>query len=376
MAFALAADVPAPLQRPAVVAPGPREISFGTVFGRVGPGTHRVTVLVNDEEAAGGRVEGHRFTFRLDLPPVDAQLRVVASDALGNSAETIVGPVFGLPRAAAARGGRAYEDGLLARAVGALVDEFPGTSAVYVQDLVTGAGAAWNARARFPAASTVKLAIAVEVLRTLGPRPPPQSELGRLLHLMLVHSENDAANALLEWLGGSGVGGAAEVNETLAALGLRDSYLYGGFLTGGAGPPIPLTVESQPSVEGKYTTAWDLAQLHRLVHLAANGRGPLVDDGFSRADARFLLWVLAHSADRGKLDRYVSDEAVVPHKAGWIAEARHDAGIVYWEGGAFVAAVLTYTGADAGVTSDELAGRVSEAALEILREQAETPNQA
>jgi hypothetical protein len=86
--------------------------------------------------------------------------------------------------------------------------------------------------------------------------------------------------------------------------------------------------------------------------------------------------VLAHSADRGKLDRYVSDEAVVPHKAGWIAEARHDAGIVYWEGGAFVVAVMTYTGADAGVTSDELAGRVSEAALEILREQAETPNQA
>jgi beta-lactamase class A len=371
MAFALAADVPAPVERPAVVAPGPREVSFGTVFGRVGAGTHRVTVLVNDEEAAGGRVEGRRFTFRLDLPPVDAQLRVVASDALGNSAETIVGPVFGLPRAAAARGGRAYEDGRLARAVDELVDEFPGTSAVYLQDLVTGAGAAWNARARFPAASTVKVAIAVEVLRTLGPRPPPRSELGRLLHLMLVDSDNEAANALLEWLGG-----AAGVNEMLAALGLRDSYLYGGFLTGGAGPPIPLTVESQPSFEGKYTTAWDLAQLHRLVHLAANGRGPLVGDGFSGADARFLLWVLAQSADRGKLDRYVSDEAVVPHKAGWISEARHDAGIVYWEGGAFVAAVMTYTGADAGVASDELAGRVAEAALEILREQAETPNQA
>lgn len=376
MAFALVADVPAPVERPAVVAPGPREVSFGTVSGRVGPGTHRVTIFVNDDELASARVEGRRFAFRLGLPPVDTEVRVVASDALGNNAATTIAPVFGLPRASTAPGRPAYEEPRLADALDELVDEFPGISAVYVQDLVTGAGAAWNARARFPAASTVKLAIAVEVLRRLAARPPPRSELDRLLRLMLVHSDNEAANALLEWLGGSGAGGVAEVNETLAALGLRDSYLYGGFLTGGPGPPIPLTVESQPSFEGKYTTAWDLAQLHRLVHLAANGRGPLVGGAFSSADARFLLWVLAHSADRGKLDRFVSNEAVVPHKAGWLSEARHDAGIVYWEHGAFVAAVMTYTGADAGVASDELAGRVAEAALDILRKDAETPSQA
>ena len=368
MAFALAADVPAPLERPAIVAPAPREVSFGSVSGQVGRGTHLVTVLVNGEETAAARVRGRRFTLRVALPQEDAKLRVVASDALGNSATTNLAPVFGLPRSAAAGAARAHEDPALARALDDLVDDFTGISAVYVQDLATGAGAAWNARARFPAASTVKLAIAVEVLRVLDARPPPRSSLDRLLEVMLAHSDNEAANALLEWIGGTDEGGALEVNQTLAALGLGDSHLYGGFLTGGGGPPIPLTVESQPTFEGKYTTAWDLAQLHRFVHLAANGRGPLLGNGFTASDARFLLWVLAHSADRGKLDRYMRDEAVVPHKAGWVSEARHDAGIVYWKGGAFVVAVMTYTGGGAGDASDELAGRVAQAALDVLRE--------
>jgi beta-lactamase class A len=376
MAFALALDVPAPLERPAIVVPGAREVAFGTVAGQVGRGTHTVTVVVNGEKAVEGRVEGRRFRFRVALPPDDFELGVVASDALGNRAGTRVAPVLGLPRAAAARSPAGRLHDRLAAAVDDLVDGFAGISAVYVQDLVTGAGAAWNARARFPAASTVKLAIAVEVLRRLAARPPPDSSLDRLLELMLAHSDNEAANALLEWLGGSAEGGAAEVSETLAALGLGDSYLYGGFLTGGAGRAIPLTVENQPSFEGKYTTAWDLAQLHRLVHLAANGRGPLPGGGFSASDARFVLWVLAHSADRGKLDRYVGDEAVVPHKAGWVSEARHDAGIVYWEKGAIVVAVMTYTGGDAGVSSDELAGRIAEAALAILRDSAATANSA
>jgi hypothetical protein len=169
------------------------------------------------------------------------------------------------------------------------------------------------------------------------------------------------------------------VNGMLAALGLGDSQLYGGFLTGGSGPPIPLEAESQPSFVGKYTTAWDLAQLHRALHLAAAERGPMLErlaGSFTPADARFLLWILAHSADRGKLDRYIRSEAIVPHKAGWVSDARHDAGLVYWKGGAFVAAVMTYTGADAGEPSDELAGRVAEVALDHFRAAAEAGEDA
>ena len=366
MAFALDLHVPAHVDRPVVAAPGPREISFGDVAGRVGPGTHRVVVYVDGARADETRVAGPRFALRVRLPPRDVRVEVVAEDALGNSARTTVGPVLGLPPAGKPRATRPAEDQELAERVRELVDGFEAVSGVYVQSLATGAGAAWNARARFPAASTVKLAIAIETLRVLRGRPPPGSEEDALLEAMLVESDNEAANALLAWLGGSETGGASEVNETLDALGLDDSHLYGGFLVAAAGRPIPLRVEDEPSFAGKHTTAWDLARLHTGVHLAAGGLGPLVRlPGFTGADARFLLWHLAHAEDTGKLDRYVGRDVVVPHKAGWVTEARHDAGIVYGPHGAFVAVVMTYTGAaEAGEASDDLAGLVAKAALD------------
>jgi len=57
----------------------------------------------------------------------------------------------------------------------------------------------------------------------------------------------------------------------------------------------------------------------------------------------------------------------VLHKAGWIDAARHDAGLVVWQGGIFVAAVMTYRPDGAGVRSDVLAGRVAQAALRRFR---------
>jgi beta-lactamase class A len=370
MAFALAPEMPAHVDRPAISAPGPREVAFGRVAGSVARGTHRVVVLIDGEEAGAERVRGSRFELRVDVPPRDTSMRVVAEDALGNSSTVTVAPVFGLGRLAPAPASEPYEDPGLAREVRRLVDAFPGTSGVYVENLATGAGAAWNARARFPAASTVKLAIAIEVLRVLEARPPPLSDEARLLELMLAHSDNEAANELLEWLGGSDQGGAAEVNALLAALGLTDSYLYGGFLVADVErEPIPLTVESEPTFEGKYTTAWDLARLHRAVHLAAQGGGPLLAAGgsFTAADARHLLWILAHAADRGKIDRYLGSEAIVAHKAGWTTEVRHDTGLVYADGTVFVVSVMTWTGGGAGDASDDFAGRVAEAALQRFR---------
>jgi Beta-lactamase enzyme family len=369
MAFALLPELPADVRPPTLVAPAPREVSFGRVAGTVSAGTARVVVLVNGRESAEQKIEGTRFDLNVEIPPRDSTVRVVALDAFGDRAERSVQPVFGLPQAALAPARPSYEDPALKRRIEQLIRDFEGISGIYVENLRTGAGAAWNAKARFPAASSVKIAIAIEVLRVLAARPPPGSSLDRLLELMLVRSDNAAANELLAWLGGSETAGAERVNETVAALGLDDTHFYGGYLVSSSRPPIPLTVESQPSFEGKYTTAWDLAQLHRFLHLAALGRGPLVGElgpGFAPADARFLLYLLAHSEDHGKLDRYVGDDVVVPHKAGWVSEARHDSGLVYSREGIFVASVMTWTGGGAGEPSDRLAGHVAEAALETF----------
>jgi beta-lactamase class A len=292
---------------------------------------------------------------------------------MGARAGRTVSAVYGLPRAARPVPTRpSAEDHVLARRLRALARAYSGTAAVYAQDLGTGRGAAWNARARFPAASTLKLAIAIEVLRTLGPRPRAGTSLDRTLQRMLLYSDNEAANSLLVWLGGSTSGGAYRVNALMRSLGIDDSLMYGGYeLATAAARPIPLRVNEQPAFGvGKYTTAWDLVRLHRAVHQATHGRGPLARGRghFGRADARHLLWLLAHVADHGKLDRYLPGGTSTLHKAGWIRQARHDAGLVYWRGGVFVVGVMTWNAGGVGSRSDILAGRVAQRALERFRE--------
>ena len=86
------------------------------------------------------------------------------------------------------------------------------------------------------------------------------------------------------------------------------------------------------------------------------------------AEARWLLYLLVHAYDRREA-RPVPPRRRrrrVAHKSGFIESARHDAGLVYWPGGAFVAVVMTH-GAGVGTRSDVLAGRVAEAGLRRFR---------
>lgn len=355
-------DAPA-LPPPAVVAPAPREVSFGLVAGTAPRGTRRVIVRAGGRVLADRPLRGTRISLRVDLPQRDVAVRVTAVDRAGRRSSALVRHVRGLPRAADTAAAAPRLEPSLARRVRALVRGFGGTSGVYVQDIRSGYGAAWNARARFPAASTLKLAIAVTALR--APTPPG---LERLLHDMLVHSDNEAANRLLAALGGSW-----RVEETLRDLGLRDSLMYGGYeveerRTSAARRPIPLRVEAQPRFgPGKHTSAYDLARLARDVHLAASRRGPLPRLGVTPAEARHLLWILARVGDRGKLGRYLGGSASLLHKGGWLATARHDAGVVAWRGGVFAVAVLTWSPGGVGSSADVLAGRVARSALDAYR---------
>jgi hypothetical protein len=362
------------LPPPAIVSPAPREVSFGRIEVRVAPGTRRVLVRVDRRLVATKNVLRSRFVLVVPLPQRDVTLRVTAVDRAGHRSSTLVGPVFGLPRAAAPYDGpipplRGYEDPALARSVRGLARRFPGICGLFVQDLRTGAGAAWNARARFPAASTLKLAIAVELLRGLHGIPPPGTRLASLLWQMLVYSDDRAANELLEAVGGSTSGGSARVNAMMWRLGLADSDMYGGYIVEGEGivrSPIPLEIFGRPSFIGKATTAWDMARLERALHLAAGARGALVwrfRGAFIPADARFLLYLLAHARTRGGLTYVRGRGVTVLHKAGWIEKARHDTGLVYSRDGAFVVTVLTWNGGGVGDASDVLASRVARAAL-------------
>lgn len=376
-------DVPPRAQPPAppvIERPAAYQVSYGVVEGRAAPGARRVVVRIDGKIA--GKLQLTRRTFRLEvaLPPRDVRVRVETIDAAGRRAGRTVAHVFGLPRSARPRMRLLRLDPRLQTELRRVVTRFPGAAAAFVENLGTGAAAAWNARATFPAASTLKLAIAVTMLsRTVGP-PTPGSSVDGLLRRMLDESDNESANQLLTSLGGSTSTGGHVVDGVMRSIGLERTVMYGGYILGTSldsplDPPrglaasgVPVTVVDQPAWGiGKATTAADLARLHRSVWLASGGLGPLgrSRSGVSPAEARYLLYVLAHVRDRGKLGRFVERRpaTIVLHKAGWIDPARHDAGLVVWRGGVFVAAVMTYDRAGTGTRSDVLAGRIAGAAL-------------
>jgi len=314
-------------------------------------------VTIDGRRAAQRKLGGRSFDFKMERPRRVLRLTVTAVDGRGRRAETTVDPVFGLPRAAAPRAPPQFVgDAALGGTVRGLARDFGGTCAVYVQDLATGRGATWNPHVPFPAASTLKVGIAIEVLRVVRGKPSRATRVGGLLRSMLIPSDDRSANDLLVWLGGSTSGGAARVNAIFRALGLRNTDMYGGYIVQTA----------SPSFVGKRTTAWDFARLLRSIHLAAAGRGLLAEQyrgSFVPSEARFLLYLLAR-ARPSWLGRFLPGDVPVAHKPGWITKARHDGGVVYWRRGTFLVVVLTWNPGGVGVSSEVLAGRVARAALQ------------
>jgi beta-lactamase class A len=328
-------------------------------------------VSVNGRVRTTTPIRRRAFSIRVPLPTGDVRVRVTTAAADGRTSSTVVDDVLGLPQASAPRFRRGREDAVLARRVRALTRGFRGSSGVYVQSLTGGGGAAWNAGARYPAASTLKLAIATAVLARHRGVPAPGSYVGDLLVSMLTRSDNAAANALETWLGGSTSGGSYRVNALMRSIGMKASEMYGGYELNTYARQIPVEVEQQPSWGyGKHTTARDLATLLRAIWLASAGLGPLAktQPGFTANDGRHLLWVLARVHDLPKLDRVERGNrgVLVAHKAGWVSVARHDAGLVFWPGGVFVAGVMTYGSSGLGVSADALAGRVAATTLARL----------
>jgi len=360
------------LPPPAIEQPAPHQVSYGLVTGRAARGTTRVIVRANGKLLAARQLDGRRFTIRVTLPRGDVNVRVTTIARDGRRSWAHVHDVFGLPPGARPRIVRARRDGVLQRKLTRIVRDYAGTAAYYVQSLTGGSGAAWNAKARFPAASTLKLAIAATVLSRHRGIPPPGSRIDSLLRELIIPSDDAAANSLLVWLDGSTSAGAYRVNALMRSIGLTDSLMYGGYATRALSSRIPLRVDEPPGFGvGKYTTAWDMTSLWRALWLASGGIGPLrvSQPGLTPADARYLLWLTAHVRDQPKLDTTVgADRAVdVLHKAGWISAARHDTGIVFWEGGVFVAGVMTWRPYGVSLSSDRLAGRVAALALQRFR---------
>jgi hypothetical protein len=185
------------LPPPAIEQPSAHQVSYGLVTGIAAAGTTRIVVSSEAGKLVDRPLRGRRFTLRVRLSTGESTVRVTTIARDGRRSSRVVRDVFGLPAASRPRLVRERHDALLTRKLRGLVGGYSGTAGAYVQNLTEGGGGAWNAKARFPAASTLKLAIATAVLSEHSGIPAPGSYVGDLLREMIIPSDDAAANGLL-----------------------------------------------------------------------------------------------------------------------------------------------------------------------------------
>jgi beta-lactamase class A/LysM repeat protein len=189
------------------------------------------------------------------------------------------------------------------------------------RDLVTGQRIALAASETFPAASVAKLWILTELYRQHHAGTRPLTEATRAdLERMIVVSDNEAANQLMELVGVRGV------NGTMAMLGLAATRLANQF--GAARLSNGLINQTTPS------------DMLRWMELLA------ADEMVSPTASREIRTLLFKAGDASKLRRGLPPEARLAHKSGWFDGVANDVGLVYHDQSAYALAVFTVGIAD------------------------------
>ncbi|MDX6562971.1 MAG: Beta-lactamase enzyme family, partial [Gaiellales bacterium] len=266
-----------------LTAPLAYEANAGIVQGVAPGGTTAVRVRADGRSVRVLRMTSGRRAFLfgpIGLPPRDITVTVEALAGKRVLASTTVDHVFGLPAAAAKVAPPRTVDAKVQARVAALPARTGVSSAAWVRDLATGSTAAYNAGARYPAASTIKLAILLGVLAR-DDTDPVRSSAWTLERALVQSSSNSAANALI-----ARAGGATAIDEVASALGATATFTCCPYLLEAGEraysarraqrrPLPPATVVDQPTFPCcKYTTAHDLGTLLVSLTLAVTGQGP------------------------------------------------------------------------------------------------------
>jgi len=279
--------------------------------------------------------------FRLTLPPARYDLEIRFREAGRPVWRSTAPGTFLLPASARVAHPPTATDGRLQRGLRRLGRSFDGYAAVYVHDLRTGRAAGWNADARFPAASTVKLGVLAASLARWHGHVAVRS-IDEELRALTGWSSNLAANRLLLLLGhGSEAEGVRVVQAALARLGAREStypQLYRVGTSVDEPPPLATT---------RVTTARDLGRVLASIAAAATGRpAAFRRTRLGEEEARYGLGLLLTSArdgpNAGLLAGGLPAATPLAQKNGWITDVRDTAAIVYGPQGPRIVVVLTY----------------------------------
>jgi beta-lactamase class A len=239
-----------------------------------------------------------------------------------------------------------------------IATHFPGDAAFEVLDLTSGLVAGFNANASMPAASTIKVAVMVEVFKKLeegtftldhhvilhaSDRDDGSGDLAfapigssytvsDLLSRMIDVSDNTAANMLIRLVG------RRNINRTMYALGLRHTWLSNSIHTDDWA--VRDQLRSSP------------ADMVRLLRLMAQRK--LVDEWSSNQ----MIDILEADQINSLLPAALPADIPIAHKTGSFSDTLDDVGIVYAVGTPYVIAVMT-TGLASQDTGTDFIHRLS-----------------
>jgi hypothetical protein len=212
----------------------------------------------------------------------------------------------------------------------AAIRRFDGTAGVWVHDLRTGRTAGVNEELRFPAASTVKLAVLGAAVATHA--RPERSPLAYDAAQIGRWSSNLGANRIVARLG------LGAVALGLRRLGMTSSTYPGLYRAGTAAFP--------PGGHTRVTTMRDLGRALFRLHAAALGRRwALRATGLTQAQAgaaRAILLGAERSGDNAGLFRRWLGGIPLAQKHGWISDVRLTAAIAYRRTGPVIVVLAGY----------------------------------
>jgi len=236
----------------------------------------------------------------------------------------------------------------LERSLARIAARHGGVTGLWAQRLWDGRAAGWNAGAEFPAASLVKLPLAVGVIMRMGPTPWTNPWWPDMV-AMLKRSDNAAADALIEHLGsGCGTSADSAAADGLRRLGAEQSTFTGCYqLESELQPRLPgASIAVAPVWSNRHTTARDMGRMLYALQasVAATGaarrhtRIPVVD-------ARLILGLLLTTVQDGPNATLFSGGlppgTPIAEKNGWRTDEQHGAAIAYTRRGPVILVVLT-----------------------------------
>ena len=198
------------------------------------------------------------------------------------------------------------------------------------RNLVTGQRIGVASDQSFPAASVGKLALLVEAYRQNNTGTITLNDTQKAdLRQMIVSSDNDAANRIMETLS------TRSVNANLQALGLASTRLGNPFgLARATGNPLNVT------------TPHDMS---RMMDMLAG------EQLVSSAASREMRALLLQAQDGSKLRRGLPLDARIAHKSGWYDGVANDVGIISHGASTYVLSVFTEGIADPEIANQTIA---------------------